>query len=192
MSRPWSSVPSQNVPPRCAGEPGGSLLSMMSICARSYGFCGEISGAKIAASDDQREQREADDGDGIARGSRSRSGANGDASVRAARDRRRVDRHVRSGGAHVPPSGQSHARIERRVEDVDEQVDDDEERHDHQQVRDDHRPVEQVDRVDQQLAHAGPREHALGDDRKRDQRTELQADHGDDRESGCCAARARR
>ena len=29
-------------------SPGGSRLSMMSICARLYGFCGEITGARIA------------------------------------------------------------------------------------------------------------------------------------------------
>ena len=32
------------------GEPGGRRLSMTSSSARSYGFCGEISGAKIAMS----------------------------------------------------------------------------------------------------------------------------------------------
>ena len=84
-------------------------------------------------------------------------------------------------GAHVPALRQPHTWIEQRIQDVDQQVDDDEERHDHEQVRDDHRPVEQVDRVDQELAHAGPCEHALGDDRERDQRAELQADDGDDR-----------
>ncbi len=48
MSRPWSSVPSQNVPPAGDGDPGGSRLSITSSCARSYGFCGEISGANSA------------------------------------------------------------------------------------------------------------------------------------------------
>ena len=53
--------------------------------------------------------------------------------------------------------------------------------HRHHQVGDDHRPIEAVDRVDQQLAHAGPGEHRLGDDREGDHRAEFEPDHGDDR-----------
>ena len=53
---------------------------------------------------------------------------------------------------------------------------------DDHQVGDDHRPVEAVDRVDQELAHAGPGEDGLGDDREGDQRAELEAEHGDDRD----------
>src|SRR5438046_10117920 len=49
MSRPWSSVPSQYVPPVSAVDPGSSRLSITSSCARSYGFWGEMNGARIAA-----------------------------------------------------------------------------------------------------------------------------------------------
>jgi hypothetical protein len=35
MSRPWSSVPSQNVPPEGDADPGGSRLSITSSWARS-------------------------------------------------------------------------------------------------------------------------------------------------------------
>src|SRR5688572_5246347 len=70
----------------------------------------------------------------------------------------------------VRPRGraQPHARIEHGVEHVDHEVDEDEDRHDHQQVGHDDRPVELVDRVDQQLAGAGPGEYRLGDDRECD------------------------
>ena len=50
MSRPWSSVPS-HIGIACHGfVPGGRRPSMMSRCARSYGFCGAMTEAKIAAS----------------------------------------------------------------------------------------------------------------------------------------------
>src|SRR5215472_6156773 len=62
--------------------------------------------------------------------------------------------------------GETDARIERRVEDVHDQVDDDEHEHGHQQVGDDDRPVEQIDRIDQKLAHSRPGEDGLGDDRE--------------------------
>jgi len=68
-----------------------------------------------------------------------------------------------------------------RVGEVDQKVDRDEQRDDDAQIGDDHGPVEHVDRVDQELSHSGPREYRLGDDGERDHRTELHADHGDDR-----------
>src|SRR5215475_3594700 len=61
---------------------------------------------------------------------------------------------------------QPDARIEHGIQDVDGEVDRDEERDDHEQVGDDHRPVEHDDRIDQELAHPGPGEHALRDDRE--------------------------
>src|SRR5438067_3642002 len=76
---------------------------------------------------------------------------------------------------------QPHARIERRVQNVDDQIDEDEHRDNDQQVRDDHGPIEHVDRIDQKLTHSRPRENALGHDRERDQRAELQAHDSDDR-----------
>ena len=50
MSRPWSSVPSRKSWPSKLREPGGSLLSMIDSCARSYGFCGDKNGAKAQLS----------------------------------------------------------------------------------------------------------------------------------------------
>src|ERR1700694_409638 len=73
---------------------------------------------------------------------------------------------------------QTNAWIERRIKDVDEQIDDDEHEHGDQQIRDDDRPVEQVDRVDEKLAHAGPGEHSLGNDGEGDDRAEFEADSG--------------
>ena len=55
---------------------------------------------------------------------------------------------------------------------------------DEAQVRRHHRDVGEVDRLDEQQAHAGPLEHGLGDDRERDDAAQLQAgdrDHGHQR-----------
>ena len=112
MSRPWSSVPSQNVPPLATREPGGSRLSITSSCARSYGFCGEMSGAKIAASDHERRAApEPKIATGLA--------------TKSLDDRAGTGLHVlamRIGGAidaHPLLSVSPHARIERRIEHVD-------------------------------------------------------------------------
>src|SRR5690349_14930462 len=179
MSRPWSSVPSQNVMPDADFSPGGSLLSSTSICARSYGFCGEITGASIATSTMTISIARPTTAIGLSMKSRQmrRSGdcaARGDAAGSVGTSRTEL---TSTSALRV---GQAHARIERRVQHVDGEVDHDEERDEHEAVSDDDRPIEEVDRIDQQLAHAGPREHALGDDGECDQRAELQADHRDD------------
>src|SRR6266511_4652158 len=189
MSRPWSSVPSQNVPPVIDFEPGGRRLSITSSCARSYGFCGEISGARIAAITISVSSASPNMATGFARKSRT-TRANG---VSTARDDAAgsvdasgtagvlIDGFVRRATPLALRIGEPHARIERRVQHVDDEIDHDEERHDDEQVSDDHRTVEHADRIDQQLSHARPREHALGHDRERDQRAELQPD--EDRKS---------
>src|SRR5437763_596116 len=149
------------------------------MTARSYGFCGEMSGANTAIST-------------MIVSSTSPNTAMGLAMKSASARRRGVS--ARRGSVATGTStgrllialalrlGEPDARIERRVQQVDEQVDRNEERHDDKQVRHDHGPVQQVDGIDQQLAHARPREHALGDDRKADQRAELQTDDRDDRD----------
>src|SRR3977135_208384 len=63
-----------------------------------------------------------------------------------------------------PCSSGPHPGIEPRVGEVDEEIDRDEQRDDDAQIADDHRPVEHVDRIDQELSHAGPSEYRLGYD----------------------------
>ena len=76
------------------------------------------------------------------------------------------------------------ARIEPRIGDVGQDVgdhdgdaDDDEDAHQH-------RIVAREDRVEGQAADAGPREHRLGQHRAGDQRPQVEADDGDDRQDG--------
>src|SRR5437762_1408718 len=138
MSRPWSSVPSQNVVPPSAFEPGGRRPATTSSCARSYGFCGEMSGATAATT----------------RMIPNRTNPNTAVGLATKSDNRRLNGDSSYATGLAFGLGQTHARIERRVGDVHEEVDENEHRHDHQQVRDDDRPIEQIDRVDQQLPHA--------------------------------------
>lgn len=79
--------------------------------------------------------------------------------------------------AHPQPD----AGIENRIQDVDHQIDRNQQQHNDDQVGDDHRAVEMHDRVDQQLAHAGPGEDGFGDDRKGNQRAEFKTGYGGDR-----------
>src|SRR6188768_1287281 len=161
MSRPWSSVPSQKIPPLGDGDPGGSRLSMTSSWARSYGFCGEMSGAKSA-----RKRT-------IPSSARPKI-ATGFATKSATIRRKGVSPALAAAIASAFCFRQPDPWIERRIQDVDQEVDDDDDRHDDEQVGDDHRPVEDADRVDQELAHARPGEDALGDDGESDQEAELQ------------------
>src|ERR1700740_395754 len=57
---------------------------------------------------------------------------------------------------------EAHAGIERRAEDVHDQVDDDEHRDGHQKIGNDDRPIEEIDRIDQELAHPRPCEDRFG------------------------------
>src|SRR5437762_3986669 len=181
MSRPWSSVPSQYVPPVSAFDPGSSRLSITSSCARSYGFCGEMNGARIAA----RTTSSSNTIPNIAMGLVTKSRAIRPSGVSVAAPVASGSTITVSGSALIESSPlrlrQPHARIERRIQHVHDEIDDDEHRDDDEQIGDDHRTVEHVDRVDQQLAHARPGEHALRDNGERDQRAELQADDRDDR-----------
>src|SRR6185437_13341900 len=63
---------------------------------------------------------------------------------------------------------QPDARVQQCIDDVDGKIDDGEYQHDHDQIGDDDRAVEGIDAIDDQLAHAGPGKHRLGDDGKRD------------------------
>src|SRR3954469_12229405 len=177
MSRPWSSVPSQyGLPVVDEFSPGGSFESITSSCARSYGFWGEIHGAVRAIVTTTTS---------IARPTRaSRLSANSAA-------KRRQSGCSRAAGAAgscgvstamlISMRGhgaKAHARIEDGVQHVDDEVDRDEDGHDDQQVGHDHRAIELVDRVDEELARARPREDGLGDDRECDHRSQYQADDG--------------
>src|SRR5579875_341625 len=92
-------------------------------------------------------------------------------------------RHRRSAG---PPGGSAepHPRVERRVGDVDDGVhDDDEDRSEQHDGRHDGQvPVEQ--RVDRELAEAGEREDALGDDGTGKQRADVDPELGHHRGEG--------
>src|SRR5215470_10953376 len=166
MSRPWSSLPSQNVEPLSDFDPGGSRPSVTSSCARSYGFCGEISGARIATTMMTMRSARPNTATGLDKKS--------DATRLTGVSSPAIELSLRF--------SESNPRIERRVENVHDQVDQHEHEHDHQEVRDDDRTVEQIDRIDQQLAHPGPGEDGLGDDRERDHRSEFEPDDGHDRD----------
>src|SRR5690606_1998453 len=68
------------------------------------------------------------------------------------------------------------------IKNVDDEVHDDEDQRHQHYVRNDHGAVELIDAVDQQLAHAGPREHGFGDGGIGDQAAEFHADHRDYRD----------
>src|SRR5690606_14621838 len=71
-----------------------------------------------------------------------------------------------------------YAGVQYGVQDVHDEVDDDEQQGDQHHVGDDHRTIQLVDAVDQQLAHARPRKHRLGDGGIGDQTAEFHAQHG--------------
>src|SRR5690606_34877476 len=73
-----------------------------------------------------------------------------------------------------------HTRIQHRIQQIDHQIDDHEQQSHQHHVGYDDRTIELVDAVDQQLAHAGPGKHGLGNGGVSDQRAELHTDHGDD------------
>src|SRR5258708_17987952 len=159
MSRPWSSVPSQWIAP----------------AAECAAFAGAARGAPRAV--DLAPGRMDPAARSTARGA-----------PRAAPAKAAGGREARCGSprtllriAASPCLPEPHPRIEPGVREVDEKVDRDEQRDDEAQIGDDHGPVEHVDRIDQELSHSGPREYRLGNDGERDHRTELHADHGDDR-----------
>ncbi len=72
--------------------------------------------------------------------------------------------------------------IELAVDQIDDEIDQHEQKHHENQIGDHHRAVEHGDRIDDELAHAGPVEHRLGHDREGERRTELEAEDGDDRD----------
>ena len=76
---------------------------------------------------------------------------------------------------------QAYAGIQHRIDDVHHEVQHHKEEHDQQQIRHHHRTIQVDDGIDQQLAHAGPREHRLGHHREGHYLAELQARHGDHR-----------
>ena len=174
MSRPWSSVPSQNVPP--VGDFGRPAAA---CCPSRRAARDRRDSAARSAARRSPPRRRARAAPGRRprpgwRGSRSRCAGTGFARRGPAPcgATGSTDSSVGSGHHRVIPWSPSAARAGRarntgrrpaRLITMNS-VDDDE------QVADDHRPVEQVDRVDQELAHARPREHALGHDRERDQR----------------------
>src|SRR6266404_4230933 len=72
------------------------------------------------------------------------------------------------------------ARIDRDIGEIDQHVDDEEEDHDQQDTALDRGNVALEHRVDQERADAGPGEELFDNHRLPHQRTELQADRGDD------------
>src|ERR1019366_3424533 len=86
----------------------------------------------------------------------------------------------------VGTSGPLHSkpRIDSEIEQVDDEVDDDEDQRDQAKIGGHDRNVGEGHGLDEEQAHAGPLEHRLRDDRKSDERTQLQAgdrDHGNER-----------
>src|SRR5262249_36913921 len=142
--------------PSSPRESGGSLLSMIESWVRSYGFCGTISGASSASPIS------------------STTTASAPTAVRRpANSCQALASRLSAAVSVVPKSvtatisrflvGEAHARIEQIVHHVDREVDENEHHHHHDQIRDHDRAIEPVDRFDQQLAHARPGEHGLGD-----------------------------
>ena len=73
------------------------------------------------------------------------------------------------------------ARIDDEIEQIDGEVDQHEQQPDQQQIGRHHGNVGELHRLDEELAHARPLEHRLGDDGEGDEGAELQAGDGDDR-----------
>ena len=73
------------------------------------------------------------------------------------------------------------ARVDQRVDDVDDEIDGDEDKGGQHQIDHDHRTVAAIDRVDQKFAGARPGEDGLSDGGERDQVAELKAEDRDDR-----------
>ena len=104
-------------------------------------------------------------------------------SLSAASHRHGVDFDASIGHAFLHgPSRNTDARVERRVEQIDEEV------HEHDNDGDEHhqvlhdRVVAPADRLDQEARDAGNVEHGLGDDQAADQEGGLDADDGDHRQ----------
>src|SRR3990170_505171 len=106
----------------------------------------------------------------------------------APRERRSLRNTSRQGerAARPPTAGgslEADAGIEVRIREVNQQVDDDVDHGDEQHCTLHEREVLVRNRVDEQLADAGPREHRLGNHSPGQQRTELQphdGNHGDE------------
>src|SRR5688572_31582009 len=81
-------------------------------------------------------------------------------------------------------SGEAEAGVEDDIERVDGEVHERDQQGDGQDHALEHRVVAVDDRVHRELAHAGPREDLLGDDRAPQQDAELHAEHGDGRDQG--------
>src|SRR5258706_14240237 len=180
MSRPWSSVPSQYV--LSVDEersPGGSFESRTSSCARSYGFGGRMIGAVMAAMTMTTSVARPASASLLSANSAANR-RHGDATRGAVASADGMSVAMRTESMRRGGLAEANARVEQRVEDVDHEIDHDEDRHDDQQGGDDHGPIELVDRVDEKLAAAPPREDRLGHHGECDHRSQLEADHGHD------------
>src|SRR5690625_161697 len=101
------------------------------------------------------------------------------------RIRLRVDFVVgRSATVWAARSVIAHPGVEEAVGQVDQQVDQHEQEREHQDRALDDGEVAGVDRLDDEAADAGPGEHDLGHHGTAEQRSELYADDGDDRQQG--------
>src|ERR1700677_3737856 len=182
MSRPWSSVPSQNRGSPPATKLGGSSESERKLVAGLNGSVGAIHGANSAARKRIRVMTPAGTVTFDDRKLASRS-----LSFKRAR-------HVRGGadsalvGAAISLISASRAvemgtqpGVHGDVQQIDDEIDDHEQRRDEQEVGGHDRNVGVLNGLKEQLAHAGPRKHRFGDDRECDDRAELQADDGNHR-----------
>src|SRR5271155_3078116 len=182
MSRPWSSVPSQNRGSPPATKLGGSSESERKLVAGLNGSVGAIHGANSAARKRTTVMTPAAtvtfDDRKLARRSLSFK--------RAMKLRGGADSAL--GGAAISLISALRAmqmdpqpRVHGDVEEIDDEIDDHEQRRDQQEVGRHDRNVRVLNRLQEELAHAGPGEHRLGDNRESDDRAELQADDGNHR-----------
>src|SRR5262245_26905618 len=91
-------------------------------------------------------------------------------------------RGFRRAKASTGASAIADARVDDRVERVDQEVDQHEDRRRDDEHGLDDGEVPEVDGVHDELPHAWPGEHRLGDDGAAEERADLEPDHGEDRD----------
>src|SRR5271166_504242 len=165
MSRPWSSVPSRNRGSPPAAKLGGSSESERKLVAGLNGSVGAIHGASSAA--------------------RKRTIVTAPAATvtfdarKLARRSLSLSRAMKVGSGPDAPSGSAaislisnrramqldaQPRVHGRVDEIDNEIDDDKQRGDEQEIGGHDWNVGVLNRLQEQLPHAGPGEHRFGDD----------------------------
>src|SRR5262249_25714370 len=174
-SRPWSSVPSGNAhSPSDDSSTGGFSPSLRLSVAGSNGVCGASTGARKAITTMNRGAAAAATviDHGLEVHQMSLSAARSSPFTKA-------ERATTPMPAGTHQAGATQARVDGKIKEIHREVDQYEQQPDHHQVGCHNRDVGELHRLDEQLAHARPGEHGLGDDGERDQRAELQTGHGD-------------